>query len=109
MIVDNKFVGSIPTEVGLLTTLYNLNLNRNKFEGSIPSDFGSLTSLASLYLGEWKWIYNTTCCFLSIIVLILFFESCLVFYIGNNKFEGSIPSDFGALTFFEYLALGEWK
>ena len=49
---DNKFFGSIPTEVGLLTRLEFLNLNRNKFEGSIPSDFGSLTSLASLYLGE---------------------------------------------------------
>ena len=40
MIDENEIVGSIPTEVGLLTTLYDLNLSRNKFEGSIPSEMG---------------------------------------------------------------------
>ena len=51
MIADNKFVGSIPTEVGLLTTLIALDLRRNKFEGSIPSELGLLTSLKTLDLG----------------------------------------------------------
>ena len=51
MIADNEFVGIIPTEVGLLTTLDDLNLGRNKFEGSIPSDFDSLISLNYLNLG----------------------------------------------------------
>ena len=52
MIDDNEFVGSIPTEVGLLTNIRFLDLSENKFEGSIPSDFGALTFLEALALGE---------------------------------------------------------
>ena len=52
VIDDNEFVGSVPTEVGLLTKLEVLTLDGNKFEGSIPSAFNSLTLLEYLYLGE---------------------------------------------------------
>ena len=56
MIADNKLSGTIPTEVGLLTSrLDYLNLGENIFEGSIPSELGLVTSLRFLDLG----VYNT--------------------------------------------------
>ena len=54
MIDDNEFVGSIPTEVGLLTNILYLDLSENKFEGSIPSELGLLTRLWTLDLGMYK-------------------------------------------------------
>ena len=50
VIADNELSGTIPTEVGLLTSLQYLYLDRNNFEGSIR--FDSLTLLEILYLGE---------------------------------------------------------
>ena len=53
MIGDNELSGTIPTEVGLFTSMWfgELELGRNKFEGSIPSELGLLASLWTLDLG----------------------------------------------------------
>ena len=60
MIDDNEFIGSIPTEVGLLTNIRFLDLSENKFEGSIPNEFGLLASLQTLDLGMYynKYSFN---------------------------------------------------
>lgn len=46
----NNFKESIPEDVGLLKSLYGLNLSHNALTGSIPSSFGNLKRLESLDL-----------------------------------------------------------
>lgn len=46
----NSFVGTIPTELGLLTALSLLYLNTNKLVGTIPTVLGHMTALESMYL-----------------------------------------------------------
>lgn len=46
----NNFEGPIPEDVGLLKSLYGLNLSHNALTGSIPSSFGKLKRLESLDL-----------------------------------------------------------
>lgn len=43
--------GTVPTELGLLTSLTSLDLGWNLFYGSIPSELGMLTKLTHLDLG----------------------------------------------------------
>mmetsp|Transcript_2917 Transcript_2917/g.6491 ORF Transcript_2917/g.6491 Transcript_2917/m.6491 type:complete len:142 (+) Transcript_2917:122-547(+) len=62
------FEGTIPTEVGLLTNLVNLNLRENSpLGGTIPSELGDLSRLEFLNL-------------------------------STNKLSGSMPSELGRLT-----------
>jgi Leucine-rich repeat (LRR) protein len=44
--------GSLPTEVGLLTSLQNLNIENNAIEGTIPTEVCRLTNLTRLYFGQ---------------------------------------------------------
>lgn len=46
----NNFEGAIPEGVGLLKSLYGLNLSHNALTGSIPSSFGNLKQIESLNL-----------------------------------------------------------
>ena len=47
---ENNLVGTIPTAIGLLTTLAELDLHSNEISGSIPTEIGTLTSLSYLDL-----------------------------------------------------------
>jgi len=49
---SNSLTGSIPSELGILTSLRIFELDRNLLEGSIPSELGLLTSLTSFELGR---------------------------------------------------------
>ena len=44
--------GTIPAELGNLTNLENLSLNRNSLTGSIPPELGNLTNLENLRLNQ---------------------------------------------------------
>ncbi|MBC6480163.1 MAG: hypothetical protein GDA56_22650 [Hormoscilla sp. GM7CHS1pb] len=46
----NNLVGTIPSELGGLSSLQHLNLINNSLTGTIPSDLGGLSSLTSLRL-----------------------------------------------------------
>jgi len=46
----NDIIGSLPSDLGELTSLTFLDLSYNNFENSIPSEFGSLSSLVLLDL-----------------------------------------------------------
>ena len=47
----NQLTGSIPPEIGNLTNLTYMNLGSNQLTGSIPSEIGNLTNLFGLSLG----------------------------------------------------------
>ena len=46
----NELKGTIPDEIGLLTSLTSLDLTSNSISGTVPSQLGSLTALNELYL-----------------------------------------------------------
>jgi len=47
---NNQITGEIPSEIGALTNLLNLNLTGNQLTGSIPPEIGNLTNLVFLHL-----------------------------------------------------------
>jgi len=47
---DNQLTGSIPPEMGNLSSLTYMSLTHNKLSGSIPPQLGNLSSLKWLYL-----------------------------------------------------------
>lgn len=49
---NNMFQGTIHTEFGLITELFDLQLFGNKFEGSIPSELALMTGLMDLGLSN---------------------------------------------------------
>lgn len=93
---DNKISGSIPSELGNLTTLTNLNLSSNNLAGSVPASIGNLTNLTNLNLGgnsltgaipaELGNLTNLTCLDL-----------------GSNNLTGTIPNELGKLGNLESL------
>ena len=49
-LVGNNLSGTIPTQVGQMTNLFSLNLSSNNFTGIIPNEVGQLTNLNYLSL-----------------------------------------------------------
>ena len=70
----NQLTGEIPPELGNLTDLTQLALSRNQLSGEIPSEIGNLTNLTELVL----W---------------------------GNRLSGDIPSELGNLTNLYWLYL----
>ncbi|HMB89998.1 MAG TPA: hypothetical protein VKP65_04070 [Rhodothermales bacterium] len=50
VLINNQLSGSIPVELGNLSTLNALQLAGNELSGSIPVELGALTNLTQLYL-----------------------------------------------------------
>jgi len=51
IIVENNLNGVLPSEIGNLTNLWNLNITGQKLlQGQIPKEIGNLTNLEHLYL-----------------------------------------------------------
>ena len=44
----NDLVGSLPSQLGLLTHLTDLVLHANRLSGSIPTQLGDMTALKSM-------------------------------------------------------------
>lgn len=53
---DNNFTGSIPSEIGIISTLKELVLGSNSFEGEISPEFSKLTNLEIFMLSDNKLI-----------------------------------------------------
>ena len=73
---NNQLSGSIPAELGNLSTIEVLDLSENQLSGSIPAELGNLSSLINLYL-------------------------------QGNQLTGSIPAELGNLSTIEVLNLSE--
>jgi Leucine-rich repeat (LRR) protein len=72
----NQLTGTLPSEVGDLSNLWELNLQVNSLEGEIPIELGDLKNLKELRL-------------------------------SGNKFTGQIPKEFGALKNLERIYIDD--
>ena len=95
---DNQLTGEIPSEIGNLTNLINLDLGNNQFTGSIPPEIGNLTNLTSLYLGDNQLTG-------SIPPEIGNLTNLTTLYLSFNQLTGEIPSEIGNLTNLTHLYL----
>lgn len=94
----NQLTGSIPQELGDLSSLNWLSLAGNRLSGTIPSQIGNLTSLTSL------WLYSNQLTG-PIPPEIGNLSSLTHLALSSNQLSGSIPSELGKLTNLEYLSI----
>ena len=104
-----NFTGSIPAEIGNLTTLIILDLSGhdpngspdgNKLTGSIPPELGNLTNLNYLSLAD----NGLTG---SIPPELGRLSNLIVLLLNDNGLTGSIPAELGRLSILTYLHLND--
>ena len=97
-LINNNLTGSIPTQLGNLTEMIQLDLHHNDLSGSIPSQLGNLSNLEYLALraNELSGPIPAELGNLSKL-------STLDIYL--NELSGSIPADLGNLSKLEHLGL----
>ena len=94
---DLNLHGTIPTELVILSDLYDLDLSRNWLKGSIPSAFSKFTNLRDMYLednelkGPVKQIFNL--------------RTLRKVSLARNDFTGNIPDSVGFASELRYLNL----
>ena len=98
-LVDNRLSGTIPVEIGNLTSLSELFLGFSQLSGTIPVEIGNLTSLIALFLGG-NQLSGT------IPVEIGNLTSLIALFLGGNQLSGTIPVEIGNLTSLRSLTLG---
>ena len=96
---NNQLTGSIPAELGNLSNLSSLSLWNNHLTGSIPSELGNLSNLTFLRL-NWNELTGAIPAELGNLTKL---ESL---YLGGNRLSGTIPSEFGKMTNLRHLLLG---
>ena len=107
-LVDNRLSGTIPGEIGNLTSLSELFLGFgqlsvflgfSQLSGTIPGEIGNLTNLTALFLGG-NQLSGT------IPVEIGNLTSLIALFLGGNQLSGTIPVEIGNLTSLRSLTLG---
>ncbi|KAI8833228.1 hypothetical protein BJ741DRAFT_612396 [Chytriomyces cf. hyalinus JEL632] len=96
----NQLTGPIPTEFGRLTSLTWLNLDRNVLSGTIPTELGQLTSLITLSFRA-NQLTGTIPTALSRLT------SLTILDLATNLFIGTIPTELGRITSLSRLSLHE--
>ncbi|KAK8312557.1 hypothetical protein V6Z12_D01G050600 [Gossypium hirsutum] len=91
VLFDSKLTGTIPTTVGGLKELQSLSLENNKLEGSIPFELCHLNKLAFLFLTNNKLSGPIPACLGNLI-------SLRNLFLGSNMFSSSIPSSWTGLN-----------
>lgn len=95
---NNQLSGGIPTQLGDLASLQNLNLFANNLSGSIPAELGNLSALQYLSLD----VNELTG---SIPAELGNLSELRDLWLDNNQLTGSIPSELGNLSNLELLSL----
>ena len=95
---SNQLTGSIPAELGNLSSLVVLSLSSNQLTGSIPAELGNLSSLRGLYLSN----NHLTG---SIPAELGNLSSLVVLSLSSNQLTGSIPAELGNLSRLRQLYL----
>ena len=96
----NELSGPIPTGLGGLSSLRLLSLSSNRLTGLIPAELGELTSLRSLFLGRNELSG-------SIPAELGELTSLRSLFLGRNELSGSIPAELSALSNLQGLFLSE--
>ena len=121
---ENNLVGTIPAELGQLSSLTSLELQINKLSGSIPAELGNLSNLTVLYLWENQLsgeippelssLSNLQRLSLSnnqlsddIPAGLGDLSNLTRLYLNENQLSGEIPSELGNLSSLEILDLGD--
>ena len=94
----NLLSGTIPAEIGYLTSLTELELYSNQLSGTIPAEIGYLTSLTWLALAA-NQLSGT------IPVELGNLTRLEDLFLGGNQLSGTIPAEIGYLTSLTWLAL----
>lgn len=95
---DNELTGSIPRILGQLSFLEIVDLDDNQLTGSIPEELYSVSSLEILDL-DINQLTGTISTLIGNLVNLYYLQ------IDSNKFTGSIPSEVGTLTRLEYFSM----
>jgi hypothetical protein len=90
---EYTLAGTLPSQLGLLTSLTNLALNGNSLQGTLPSQFGRLTLLEASFQVQQNRLTGPLPSELGQLTRMTAF-----FTMGQNFFSGSIPSQLGRLT-----------
>jgi Leucine-rich repeat (LRR) protein len=82
---SNSFTGTIPVELGELTSLYTLWLAYNPFEPrELPASFKNLTNLVSLWLANCSLVGNFPSYFVTM-------QKLVILDLSDNSLSGNIP------------------
>ena len=95
---SNALRGTIPDEIGLLTSLNVINLGGNTLSGTVPSQLGSLTALTWLDLSSNDFGGTVPSELGSLTAL-------TSLSLDTNSFTGTVPSQLGSLTALTVLEL----
>ncbi|KDP34786.1 hypothetical protein JCGZ_10566 [Jatropha curcas] len=95
---NNSVYGSIPPEVGKMTSLNLLDFSSNNLGGEIPASLGNLTNVVYLYLYD-NQLTNSIPRELGML------RSVIDFDLSDNHLIGSIPSSIGNMTMLSMLFL----
>lgn len=95
----NNLSGAIPTQLGNLSNLQFLHLDGNNLTGTIPIEFQNLTNLNLLYLADNQLSGSIPTQFVNLTNLIYL-------DLSDNQLTGSVPVQLGSLTNLEFLDLG---
>jgi Leucine-rich repeat (LRR) protein len=87
----NQLTGSIPTEVGKLTSLVDLSLEECAFFGAIPSELGHLRDLEQL------WLYDNDLSS-SIPSELGLLKAAKIIALDVNQLTGTVPVEIGQLA-----------
>ncbi|THF94358.1 hypothetical protein TEA_029902 [Camellia sinensis var. sinensis] len=98
MLYNNKIFGSIPTGIGNLVKLQQIELWENQFTGNIPTDIGKLQELQILRLSNNKFSGNIPSSLGNLSLL-------SKLGLSGNNFYGRIPSSLGKCQILEELNL----
>ncbi len=95
---ENNLVGAIPSEIGQLTNLMQLNLGLNQITGTFPSEISGLENITHLYLHSNRLTGN-------IPSNIGQLQKLVEIRLDKNRFSGNIPSEIGDLQDLRNLRL----
>jgi len=95
---SNQLTGSIPPQIGNLTSLRDMQLNSNQLAGNLPSEMGNLSSLQDLRLFSNQLNGPIPPQFGDL-------SSLSTLSMSNNQLSGSIPAEIGDLSDLELLYL----
>ncbi|GMP66048.1 hypothetical protein CsSME_00026573 [Camellia sinensis var. sinensis] len=84
-LLGNRITGSIPSQIGNITTLNSLILEFNELSGDLPQELGNLSSITRLYLTSNNFFGDLPGTLAKLTTL-------KDFWIGDNFFTGSIPN-----------------